>query len=326
MEKFEILEYNTNYRDKLKIYFKSIAHNTSDDYVDYCISQSEGDKPSIIVVDECDNIVGCHLFFNTRLMVKNEEKSIAWGHDTYLNQEYRRTAGLDFVLTIISKNTVGIGLSEIARKILDKLKRDIWMESVHSYFLLNIFFAFGLVKRILKSNLAPLKLDNIIESGKTFRLVKDACDIIIPNGGYWFKNMVDYDLIRDKNFLDYRFFNNKVFDYSVYEYHNDSGDSCYFVVRPILVRGIPTVSLVDYRFYGDSNQMACILSAVKKIAKKNHIGVVQTIGGIKEIDSFFNSVRCYKRSVECLMHKSLKAKPTDSISVTPADTDIDFNS
>lgn len=326
MEKFKILEYNTKYRDKLKVYLKRIAHNTGDNYVDYCISQSEGSKPSIIVVDEYDNIVGCHLFFNTRLMAKNEENNIAWGHDTYLNQGYRKAAGLDFVLTIISKNTVGIGLSDIARKILDKLKRDIWMESVHSYFLLNIFFAFGLVKRILKSNQVPLKLEDIIESGKTFRLVKNACDIMIPNGGYWFKNMVDYDLIRDKEFLNYRFFNNKVFDYSVYEYHNDSGDSCYFVVRPILVRGIPAVSLVDYRFCGDPNQMVCILSAVKKIAKKNHIGVVQTIGGIKEIDRVFKSLWCYKRSVECLMHKSLKAKPTDSISVTPADTDFDFNS
>ena len=325
MKQFEIKNYNSSYHDKLYNYLKIIAYNSSESYVEYCVNTSDGKMPSILVVDENDNIVGCHLHFSTQMNVKGEIKDVAWGHETYLNEDYRSSAGLDFVLTINCKNSIGIGLSETNRKIQKKIKKNVMMSTVYSYCFLNVFFPYGVIYKCFMSKIKPLKLENVIYSKVVFRQAKSPEDIVIPNGGFWFENRADYDLIRDREYLNRRFFNNKVFEYSVYEYHNEKGDSCYFVIRPILFRGVPTVSLVDYRFYGNSNLMNYILLAVRKIAMKNHIGIVQTIGGIKEVNSTFESLFCVKRLAECLIHKTLGAKPTDSISITPSDSDVDFN-
>lgn len=326
MQDIRIIPYNSVYREKLFSYLKKISPSSSEEYIDYCICKSDGDIPSIIVINENDDIVGCHLHFTTRIYAKGLETVVAWGHETYLNEDCRGAVGLEFVLTINRANTLGIGYTEINSEIQKKLKQNTLLYTVFNYFLLNIYFPLGLIKKVLRCNSSPLKKIETIEAGGIcFKLITNSNDLLIPNEGYWFKNSVEYDLIRDKQFLDYRFINNDVFDYYVYEYHNNNCESCYFVVRSILYRGIPTLLLVDYRYNGNPKLMANILKAVKKLAYKNCIGVIQTTGGMKEVEDVFDSKLCIKRPAQAMIHKSLKPMSSDYISITPADSDVDFN-
>ncbi len=324
MNKFEIIKYNSSYKEKLFLYLKRIGSNNSDKYIEYCLSRSEDEIPAIIVVDESDNVVGCQLFFTTEAFVKGEQRAVAWGHETYLNEEYRSYAGLEFVIAINCDYIMGIGLSDINRKLQKKLKNVI-VDTAFNYFYIDIFFPWGIVKKLFKTPPPSLKNIESVKAKVTFNLVHDASEIIIPNNGFWFKHKIEYDIIRDQNFINYRFINNSVYNYSVYEYHNDNGDSCYFVVRPILFRGIPTLLLVDYRYIGDERLLDYILACVKKIARKNQIGVIQTTGAMKDVENAFESLFCIKRPAECVIHKSLKPKSSDYISITPADSDVDFN-
>lgn len=326
MKEVEIISYNSQYREKLLTYLNKLNRGTNKNYIDYCVDRSEGDIPSIIVIDkEKDVVVGCHLFFSTKMYAKGEVKSVAWGHETYLDEDFRGAAGLEFVLSINCNNSLGIGYSDINREVQKRIKKNVLMETVFNYFLLNIYFPLGVINKIIKRSLTPLKRMEQVKTAVNFRLAKNADSIVVPDNGFWFKDQVGYDLIRDKHYLNYRFFNNRLFDYSVYEYHNEDGDSCYFVVRPILYRGIPAVLLVDYRFHGNGQLMRFILDAVKIIARRNHIGVIQTTGGMKEVERVFDSPFCIKRHGECMIHKSLSPASTDYVSVTPADSDVDFN-
>lgn len=326
MKQFEIKEYSDAYRDRLKAYLKKIAFNSSNEYVDYCVNHSSGKYRSFIVVDETDNIVGCHLNFNTQLLNKGESIDVVWRHETFLDKDFRNSAGLEFVLTINrGSNGLGIGLSDVNRIVLKKLNSSIWMDTVYNYFLLDLYFPLGVLKKILKRQLKPLKKRDIVKTKVPFKLVKNTKEIIVPNNGFWYEDIIDYDLKRDNDYLEYRFLNNKVFDYAVYEYHDDMGNSCYFVVRSILYHGIPAVLLVDYRYYGSPCLMKYILTAVKSIARSNHIGLVQTTGGMEVVENVFKSIFCIKRQAECIIDKTLKPKSSDYISITPADSDVDFN-
>jgi hypothetical protein len=324
MKNYKIINYNTSYKNKYYLYIKSIISNKCEEYINYCIDKAEGDWPSLMVIDENDNIVGCHMFFPTRVFGK-EEIPIAWGHDTFLDEDFRSSAGLDFVIATTGDNTMGIGLSEINRKIQKKLKKTVLLDTVYNYFLIDLFFPLGIVKKMLMSKVPSLKRMDVIKTGVSFKLVNNANEILVPNNGYWFKNKIEYDLLRNQDFINYRFIYNKVFKYFVYEYHNDRENSCYFVVRPILYRGIPAILLVDYRFWGGEELMKFILCAVKKIARRNCIGLIQTTGGIKEVEDVFCSRSCIKRHGDALIHKSLGPSPSDHISITPADADVDFN-
>lgn len=324
MKEFKIIPYNPLYKDKLYAYLKRISENKDDNYLKYSIDKSDGEIPSVLVVNGKDDIVGCHLFFNTSLMAKGEKIDVAWGHETFLNEDYRSEAGVEFVLAINCNNTLGIGYTDINLKIQKKLKQNVLMETIFNYFYLNVFSPLGVIKKFLKSELKLLKTPQNINTGVVFRLVKDVEDVVIPEKGYWHKN-VDFDLVRDKEYIKDRFLDNKVFDYTVYEYHNGNGETSYFVVRPILYRGIPTLLLVDYRYNGNPKLMGNILKAVKKLAYRNFIGVIQTTGGMKEVEDVFKSKMCIKRPAQAMIHKSLKPSSADYISITPADSDVDFN-
>ena len=324
MKDFKIIAYQTSYKEKLYAYLNKIAQNKDDNYIKYCIEKSCGVIPTVLVVNGVNDIVGCHLFFNTSLMAKGEEKKVAWGHETFLDEDYRSEAGVEFVMAINGNNTLGIGYTDINLKIQKKLKQNVLIETTFNYFLFNFFSPLGVLKKLLKTELNPLKTPQKIKAGVEFRLVRDINDIDIPEKGYWHKN-VEFDLIRDKAYLEDRFLNNNIFDYTIYENHSDNGETCYFVVRPILYRGIPTVLLVDYRYYGNHRLLGCILKATKKLAARNFISLIQTTGGMKEVEDVFNSRMCVKRPVKSMIHKSLNPMASDHISITPADSDVDFN-
>lgn len=325
MKEFDIIPYDRSYRENLFSYLKRIALNSSDSYINYSIDKSEGLIPSILVIGENKTIVGCHLHFTTRLQTKGKEQVVAWGHETFLDEDYRSSAGIEFVMAINKKNTLGIGYTDINYKIQKKLRQNIELITVFNYFLLDRFFLLGVIKKFFNNTILNLKEIKTINTSYLFNIVNSADSVLIPNSGYWYDEHISFDMIRDREYIKERFINNKVFKYCVYETHHNNEYSCYFVVRPFKYRGIPALLLVDYRFWGRNDLMDEIIKAVTIIARKNHIGLIQTTGGMRIVDDVLHRWNCIRRKAITMIHKSLKPSESDYVSLTPADSDVDFN-
>lgn len=274
MKEYRIIDYSIEYQQKLKDFLKKHNPSFSDVYVDFLVENAWNDKhedPAILVVDDDDNIVGEHLFFYTKAKINGVEQGVRWSHDTYLEESARRYIGLDFVIEINSrKNCFGIGLSEINKKITQKVNRAAFFP-VYTFLLFNPYLLLDILKRPFVKTVKQLDYsDSFAVKDITFEKVTDINTLHIPNQGYWGgQDGYDIEFVRDREYIRRRFFNNPVFKYTMY-HNNDS----YFIVRPIIYRGFRTLSIVDYRYnMSKQDNLDILLKAFTTLAKKNHCGI-----------------------------------------------------
>lgn len=247
----QIIPLSDEYRFSLAEYMRKIYPSFTKDYIDYNINEGilgnqEGNS-SFIVIDDNKKIVGCHLSFCTKAWIHGKEVPVVWGHDTYLDSEYRRDIGLDFMLEISTiRNGFGLGLSDINVKIQKKMRAAMLIEGVRKYCIINSWIIWRKFQSFFKfSPTLPVLPNRINVGNNTIVKCNTPEDISIPNKGYWNKDICEVDFVRDKDFLNKRFFQNPVHTYSVYTI---KGESCYFVLRPILFRGVPSLMLADFRY------------------------------------------------------------------------------
>ena len=118
-----IEDYSDKWFDSLYLYIKKTFPLYTDSYIDYCLVKSKERLPSLIVLNDKDEIVGCHMYLCTKAIVNGEIIDTQWGYNTYLDPEYRSTIGLDLILLMNSRRGFGLGLTEINNKIQKKLKK-----------------------------------------------------------------------------------------------------------------------------------------------------------------------------------------------------------
>ena len=98
MEELKIVDFTQDWRCGLRDYMRKTFPEYSDSYIDYCLDNSTGTVPSKLVVTGNGEVVGCHLYYCTKAMINGEEVETQWGHDTYLDEEYRKIIGVDFAI------------------------------------------------------------------------------------------------------------------------------------------------------------------------------------------------------------------------------------
>jgi hypothetical protein len=113
MEQCRVIDYNDEWRSALGTYMRKRFPSYVDKYIEYCLDHSADHTPSKIVVNEKNEIVGCHLFYCTKALINGEEVETQWGHDTYLDEEYRKVIGVEFLLARKAIPSFGLGLSEV---------------------------------------------------------------------------------------------------------------------------------------------------------------------------------------------------------------------
>ena len=321
MVQCEIINYSAEWSEKLRDYLSKTFPNYTEPYVNYCVERSCDRVPAILVINVKKEIVGCHLFFCTKAFINGEEIHTQWGHDTYLNKEYRAIAGLDLVLSIHAKKGFGLGLTRIAERIQNKLKY-VFFDGVFNYYVINRFFIFSIIQGFfsIKPN---IKVTNVINVGNVvFRRVSNVNDIMIPNNGFWFKDYRNIDFIRDADYLMGRFFNNKVYPYYFYSY-SDGKQSAYFVIRHSFYRGIPSLVLSDYRYTDNNSQLLdSILKAVNIIALKSNLGVIIFRCGDSNMRKIIRKRIHYSTPLEFVSNRRDNSKMT--FIVTGGDSDSDF--
>ena len=319
--KSEIINYSAEWSEKLKDYLSKTFPNYTESYINYCVERSSDRVPAILVINEKKEIVGCHLFFCTKALINGEEINTQWGHDTFLDKEYRAIAGLDLVLSIHAKKGFGLGLTRKAERIQKKLKY-VFFDGVFNYYVINRFFILSIFQGIF--SIKPIiKVNNEIKVGNVvFHRVSNTDDIVIPNNGFWFKEYRNIDFIRDADYLMQRFLKNKVYPYYVYTY-SDGNQSAYFVIRLSYYRGIPSLVLSDYR-YTDNNShlLDLILRAVNSIALKSKLGVIIFRCGDSNIKKIIKKRIHYSTPLEFVSNRRDNSEMT--FIVTGGDSDSDF--
>lgn len=342
MKGIKIIAYQPEYYDRLYSYMKKKWPRQSREYLDYRLKTIVEDNKdlqyNLLILNEKGEIVGCNLFFPTKALIRGKERRVYWSHDTILDKEYRGDGGLMFMLKLQSQPHFGMGLSTVNRKIQQALKTTFFREMV-IYYRLNLFFITSIFQYVTQKR--PVSNSFIhpteVKVGKgSFLEVKDIASLKMPDKGYWCQGDVDIDFIRDHGYLSKRFMCNFNTYYMYRLSTQKEYDSCYMVVRPVLKKKTPVLSIVDFRYDLKSpGQFLLILKAANRIAKVNKIGIVLCLCNIKygnilmklpkvSIISLFPLLLRRNKGVDYVASSSSLSQQSASSLVTSADSDADF--
>lgn len=321
MEGCKIIDYSEEWRSRLSEYMKKTFPEYSDSYIDYCMGCSSGSIPSKIVVTDKGEVVGCHLYYCTKVCINGEVYDTQWGHNTFLNEEFRPIIGLDLMLLTQSIKGFGLGLTEHNERIQKKLKK-VFFDGTYNYYVVTRKILLSPIQKLFH-NKPQLSQKEIIKEGKyEYRLIHDVNDIRIPNDGFWFKGYRDIDFIRDAAFLRKRFFDNNVFPYQVYSLKSNE-NAAYFVVRQTLYRGYNALTLCDFRYsHNDEQTLKSIMRAVKKIANLSNIGIILFVCGDVNMEKALKNTIHHKTKMDFV--SGMKVRSDMSYCITGADSDADF--
>lgn len=329
MDECKIIRYETPYKEALRTYLHKIYPRYTSAYVDYCLQQNSvkpDEQPALLVVNSENDIVGCNLYFNTKAKVLGTIKNVRWSYNTFLDGDRRKTMGLDLMLETMRIPSWAIGLSEVNRKIQKKLKAQ-FFDGLYNYFFVGRTIFFAILKHAFSKKNEVADIDAIWVREQKFVRVSSANEMNIPSEGFWCNGKVDVEFIRDRQFFDYRFFKNKTHHYTVYQLVQRNGkNTCYFVVRPILFKGVPTLFLVDFRY--DMNHPEhgeLIVKAANQLATRSMMGGVFCMTNDPNISRVISQqLLNFKTPNDLLAPKTDGVKKGMYIYVTAADSDADF--
>ena len=318
----KIIDYSDKWREGLRKYMHKVFPNYTDDYVQYCINHSTDRVPSKLVLNDNDEIVGCHLYFCTKALVNGEEIETQWSHDTYIDEAYRVEVGMELMSLTHAIKGYGLGLTEMADKIQRKIFKNKFFKA-NNYYIINWKIIFSPLQRLLgiKTELCDISLLNI--NNYCFKRIKNVNDMVMPPDGYWFKGYRDIEFVRDAGFINERFLNCKVHPYMLYANVSDN-NPCYFVVRKTIYRGMPAVTLSDYRYVNNNQEaLSSIIKAVKQSATKSNIGIILCMCGDVNMDKAIKKSFHFSRPVSFVSNRK-KDNIDMSFIVTGGDSDADF--
>lgn len=317
MNEYIVTKYTVDRREKTRVYLKKTFSTHSEAYIDYCLDHSADRMPSILVENGEGEVVGCHQYFCTKAFLNGEVIETQWGHDTILDQEYRKEAGVDFLLARKKIPSFGVGLTDTNAK-MRKLMKSVFLKGVYNYYTLTPLAVLSPFQKIFHSKKQVKAVEGINVKGYSFRRVHSPEEMSIPNGGFWFKGYNELDFVRDAEFLNYRFFNCKVHDYKVFA----SKDS-YFVVRESSYRGMPAMMLSDFRYNpADPESATALLKAVRKLAVKSGYGILYFVCGDKNVEKFFCRKIHFKTKMDFIT--SYKISPETTFTLSGGDSDAEF--
>ena len=272
-----------------------------------------------IVVLYRNKIIGCNLFITSIVSICGEIRKIRWSHSTYLLPEHRKYIGLQLFYEVNNLNDIwGFGLTSINRK-LHKLNKTLFLTPSRAY-VLNLDKYNNISQH--DQNYYPPKFE---VHNLSFEKCYSAKDHVMPNNGFWNKEIVDVDFIRDNEYMSRRFYNSPI-NYHIYKVsQKQECDLLYFVVRIRVIKGVKYLFLVDYRFKVNTPLVfTYIIDAFEFLARNNGIskGYIFTTlpANIIEQDIRLESYG----TLSDIICNSEKVDSTFDLFVTPSDSDCDL--
>ena len=325
-----IIPITEEFRSSLAEYMHIIYPLYSQKYINFDINEAiagnHEQNTSFIVINDKNDIVGCHLSFSTKAWIHGKEITAIWGHDTYLDSEYRRELGMDLILEIAAyKYGFGVGLTEINYKIQKLIRSNIFVDGVRKYCLLSPWIIWRKIIHFIRvASSTPTMPISIRVDNVTFTRCHTPKDINIPNDGYWNRDICEVDFIRDENFLNKRFFLNPVHRYDVYTL---KGEKCYFVLRPVLFKDVYALMVVDFRYdYTKPELIHTIFKAAQKVCNQKRLGAILFTTSNKIVKSLFdNNKLCRSYPVAFVGGKKNISSKDSLVYLTAADSDDEFH-
>jgi len=315
----ELIEYSSLWKQILYDFFIDQYPNRSKEFVLWWIDQIEktdAGKRTYLVVEN-QKILGCTqgVYFN--VIDRNNNKTLLyWSANTVVDKK-ERGRGIGKLLSDkwqYNDDFAAVGFTEAMWKITVKQFEGLYrllsfvnvFIDINTKFIYTIYqyIAFKLFKK--KTN----KKELILPESKLFTLIHDSKELNLDERYIGCNAQV----LRDSDFIKDRFFNIYLKNY-LFKHDVNGISECYFVVRPIQLYGITMLSLVDYR-YTDKKYIPLIRREIRRIAKKNNIGLCMTLTSEKK---WFG----YKLRKELQAITFNKNVETD-ILITSADSDLDF--
>tara|TARA_B100000963_G_C22623229_1_gene671033 strand:- start:151 stop:1170 length:1020 start_codon:yes stop_codon:yes gene_type:complete len=278
---------------------------------------------------EDNSIIGQIFLMPTQFKFSGEIKNANWGMDYIVDDEYRGSiAGVQLCKKALKENLhFGIGLSEVSLKIHLIFNEKIISKMTKFIKINNFLSLFQIITKRTKH--IQYTFPEKINAGRTvFQKVKKAEEIISDNG-YWNSDEI-LEFSRNNDFLKWRFFYYKE-KYTVYkmQFNNENAKSVYFVIRPIVWKGLNGFLIVDYR-NNSTNDFDSILKAVNKLSRLNNSAVTITGSTLESLNKILKK-RWYfpfgqKREIVTNFKNIFSDYKINSnkVLVTFADSDCDF--
>jgi hypothetical protein len=330
----KIVNFEPKHYEELLAFSKKIWPQKSEEYLKYRLQQIpeqiEDNRYNLLVINDEGKIVGCTLYFPTRARINGKEEKIFWGHDMFVEENYRGAAGLLLIIEMCNiKTAFGFGTTDINFKIQKELGTKFIGIAKH-YLIFNLWsYKLLLIKLKLMQATRPFKYNfpDKLDVGKSlFKRISTVGELNIPNNGYWSDSSIDIDFVRDEHFLRNRFFENftKYHFYNLMMESSTDPNECYFVVRPSIEGGFPVLSIVDFRFnFKKHEQLILILNAASRLGRHNRFALVtfRTSVEFKRFNLYPLIFRTYSKQhivTNYSVNNNLR------LFVTSADSDMDF--
>ena len=322
----EIINYTSDWHDKLLTFMIYQFPNRTKDYLCWWIRQMErslGNKRALLAIED-GKIVGCTTAVYTKIKICDKEYPTYWECNTIVDRR-QRGRGIGRMLyegMNRYEDRITAGFTKAAWKIQPQImKKFNELASVNVYISANIWCIKTIFDALIHKDKVHFNAPVLLRvSNCLFKKVSSVKEIPIPNDGYWLGNEVE--LIRDQSFL-YNRFEDIYRKYVVYQGFVGNSFVGYFVVRATSLYGIPMLTLVDYRgIYSDFFKLVRL--ALNNIAFKNKMGFSIMLTSQRETMLTWNplTVRLRKRLNVATSLPNITADT--NLLITSADSDLDF--
>jgi len=294
--------------------------------------------PALLALSREGKVVGQFMLNGQEWNYQGETNSGFFGYDFFIEKSFRGSGiGALLLFKVIRqyKPFFGIGLTEAAERLynvakvkeIGSFKKFLWINNPLSSCKHVLSYLVKLNSKYLKLSHTRLFPQKINVGGLIFELVER-----LPEEKY--KPYYDPGVIefsRSTEFLRWRFFDSDIKYY--FYYCENYNTPLFFVVRPILKKGLNLLSLVDYKVsVEDATAWRAILRAAKKITKDTDLDGLVSVSSYDYFSSVFKKEGFFTvgkpAPIVSTVYDTLPAgniSKETTIFITMADSDVDLN-
>ena len=328
-----VSSYTPEWHNRLLEYMKEVYPHRNTSYFEWWLTNIDHsdeecwEKCTIIMEGSC--IIGCTTVNDVLVLMDSTQKKIFFRGNTIIspNQRGKGISKKIYNRVNLYNNWISVGVTDIAWKIQPKYVNEFTpINPVNVYVSLNLFgFVRYHVWRLLRRNtLKECKFPFYFDLGEKeeLMLVEKLEDMTFPKNGKW--NEDDFEIIRDKNYFKWRFYDIYRSDkYHIYKYLSDGTTIGYLVLRNIVYKGLDMVSLVDFRFRKRDYETRA-LKAATKVAGTCGIGLVMTLTSRRWGYMLSPLTIMTKKKLHRAVGMKDYAENFNEMLITSADSDLDF--
>lgn len=293
--------------------------------------------PALITLDTDGRIAGQFMLNDQEWYYKNLKYRGVFGYDFFIAEDHRRSGmGALLLFKAVRGERVffGVGLTPAAEKLYEAakikkigvLKKFLWVNKPFSSAGHVLSYMFKWNGEISGSNCDKVFPAKAFACSLVFKLIQEPP--VEKYNPYYDPDVIEFS--RSTGFLRWRFFDSDIKYY--FYYCSDYDVPLFFVVRPVLRKGLKLLSLVDYKSpVRDGKALGSILKAAKSIARVMGFDGLVSAGSYESINKAFAKEGFLPVGKPAPIVSTFRDDPLTGdnpdveVCITMADADLDLN-